>query len=152
MSESSASLSQPLYGASLPQAVARFFRKYATFCGRASRSEYWWVWLAQFLVGLVTATLIAAGGGYDFQYLTSGGVAPTSPLITIGYVLSTLISLATLVPWLAVIWRRLHDANLAGPMFFLTFIPIVGGIILIVLLTLPSKPEGARFDVRPTAA
>lgn len=45
-------LSAPLYGASFPQAVSRFFRKYATFSGRASRSEYWWWVLANTLVAV----------------------------------------------------------------------------------------------------
>lgn len=152
MSHETAPLSQPLYGASLPQAVARFFRKYATFSGRASRSEYWWMWLAQFVVGLIPNALISAGGGYDFSYLTTGGTAPSSPLLTVGYLLSAIITLATFIPALAILWRRLHDANLAGPMFFLGFIPFVGPIILLVMLLQGSKPEGARFDERPTAA
>ena len=40
----------PLYGASLPQAVRRFFAKYADFSGRASRSEYWWWYLVTVIV------------------------------------------------------------------------------------------------------
>ncbi|SKV78147.1 Predicted membrane protein [Mycobacteroides abscessus subsp. massiliense] len=40
-------LTLPLYGATFGQAITRFFRSYARFSGRASRSEYWWVMLAQ---------------------------------------------------------------------------------------------------------
>ena len=47
------SLSQPLYGASIGQAITRFFKKYATFSGRASRSEYWWVYLMNSVIGMV---------------------------------------------------------------------------------------------------
>src|SRR6185312_8282818 len=43
-------LDQPLYGASFGQAIKRFFTKYATFSGRASRSEYWWVQLFNFII------------------------------------------------------------------------------------------------------
>ncbi len=32
-------ISQPLYGATIVEAVTRFFKKYATFSGRASRSQ-----------------------------------------------------------------------------------------------------------------
>jgi len=46
-------LSQPLYGASMGQAVVRFFKKYARFKGYASRSEHWWVALAQFVLYVV---------------------------------------------------------------------------------------------------
>ncbi|OJX65003.1 MAG: hypothetical protein BGO95_01495 [Micrococcales bacterium 73-13] len=38
-------LDQPLYGATFGQAVSRFWSKYATFDGRASRSEYWFAFL-----------------------------------------------------------------------------------------------------------
>ncbi len=65
----------------------------------------------------------------------------------IGYVIGGLIALAMIIPNLAITWRRLHDANFAGPFFFLSFIPGVGGLIVFVLELLPSKPEGQRFDV-----
>ena len=50
------------------------------------------------------------------------------------------------MPSLAVLVRRLHDANFSGFFVFIGLIPFVGGIILLVLTILPSKPEGARFD------
>ncbi len=55
-------LSQPLYGASIGQAVSRFFKKYATFSGRASRSEFWW-WYLVFVVvtGVLYAIAVAVG-------------------------------------------------------------------------------------------
>src|SRR4051794_3170160 len=39
-------LSQPLYPATFLESLGRFYGKYATFSGRASRSEFWWVQLA----------------------------------------------------------------------------------------------------------
>ena len=63
MSESSVPLSQPLYGATLGQAVKRYFTKYATTSGRASRSEYWWATLAVGLVNLVFAILLVVSHG-----------------------------------------------------------------------------------------
>lgn len=35
------SLEGPLYGATFGESVRRFFRTYADFTGRASRSEFW---------------------------------------------------------------------------------------------------------------
>ncbi len=58
-----------------------------------------------------------------------------------------IVMLALIVPTLAISWRRLHDANLAGPFWFLSFIPGVGGLIVLALMLMPSKPEGRRFDV-----
>ncbi|PRZ15620.1 DUF805 domain-containing protein [Nesterenkonia sandarakina] len=44
-------LNEPLYGASLGQAIRRFFGKYAHFKGYASRSEYWWIQLFMAVIG-----------------------------------------------------------------------------------------------------
>jgi uncharacterized membrane protein YhaH (DUF805 family) len=50
------------------------------------------------------------------------------------------------VPTIAVGVRRLHDANMSGWLYLINFIPLAGAFVLIVLLVLPPKPEGARFD------
>ncbi|WP_285026045.1 DUF805 domain-containing protein [Plantibacter sp. ME-Dv--P-122b] len=162
-------LTLPLYGATFPQAIKRYLRKYATFTGRASRSEYWWVALLVFLVTLIPNILLVAGvvsGAASaaaqrepvvFDSSTGARTYYTQPgileipgartLILIGLVLLGLIWLATIVPNLALAWRRLHDANFPGPFYFLSLIPSIGGIILFVLVLLPSKPEGQRFDL-----
>jgi uncharacterized membrane protein YhaH (DUF805 family) len=134
-----ASLSQPLYGATFGQAISRFFKKYATFSGRASRSEFWWVALLVFLVNAVISTIMSFGIVPD----ENGVYGPT---FAFALVLNGIWFLATIVPWLAVVWRRLHDTNKGGPFYFLVFIPLVGGIIVLILLALPSDPAGARFD------
>ncbi|MCB4208648.1 DUF805 domain-containing protein [Arthrobacter sp. UM1] len=43
-------LDLPLYGATLPQAFTRFFKRYANFHGRSSRSEFWWMSLVVMVV------------------------------------------------------------------------------------------------------
>jgi len=48
-----ATLDLPFYGASFGASVRRFFRKYAVFTGRASRSEFWWAMLFQYIVGTI---------------------------------------------------------------------------------------------------
>jgi len=138
-------LSAPLYGASLPDAVRRFFKKYATFTGRASLSEYWWWYLVSLIVTGVLQLLALVTGG-------AGGVAAdgTYQGPGAGYVIFSILTLiwalATIVPSIAVLVRRLHDANFSGFFVFLALVPIVGGLIVLILTILPSKPEGARFD------
>ncbi|WP_395244831.1 DUF805 domain-containing protein [Agromyces sp. MMS24-K17] len=135
-------LSAPLYGASFGQAIQRFFKKYATFSGRASRSEYWWWALANYLIITVLYILIAVGGAYD----PNTGLIVAGPLAIIAYVVLGIYGLAVIVPNLAITWRRLHDTNRSGGFFFLALIPFVGWIILLVLTLLPTNPAGSRFD------
>ena len=137
-------LNRPLYGASFGQSISRFFKNYATFSGRASRSEYWMLALFMVIVSVIFGALIGiltATAG-----VTEEGTAelPGSAIALI--VVLSLFGLATLVPSIALQWRRLHDINLAGPFYFLALIPSVGGLILFIMSLLPPKPEGRRFD------
>lgn len=146
----------PLYGATFGQAVRRFFKQYAKFTGRASRSEYWWIALFDILVYLIPTIILLTGTTQIVAWQTandsySGAEMSSAPgwgLMMVGMVLTGIVGLALLVPHIALTWRRLHDANLAGPFYFLTFIPSVGSIVLLVMTLLPSNPAGMRFDVR----
>ena len=90
---------------------------------------------------------MAASSGYDpVTYEPTGPSGFGIMLLVIGYGLLLLIGLGILVPSIAITWRRLHDGNFAGPFYFLSLIPYVGGIIMIVFMLLPSKAEGRRFD------
>lgn len=51
----------PYYGISFGGAVTRFFKKYATFSGRASRSEFWWWYLVNVVVAIVLGILAGVG-------------------------------------------------------------------------------------------
>lgn len=55
----------------------------------------------------------------------------------------------TFIGSIALTVRRLHDRNRCGWRYFLTFVPIVGPVIVIVFLALPPDPAGARFDRQP---
>ncbi len=97
------------------ESIKTCFTKYATFDGRASRSEYWWFFLFLMLGSLATAA--------------------------IGDKLSLLFSLATIVPSLAAAARRLHDTNRSGWWQLIALIPLAGMIVLIVFLAQESRPE-----------
>lgn len=145
-------LTRPLYGATFGQATKRFFKQYANFSGRASRSEYWWVALLVFLIQLIPLILYIAGitmmasAASTYDSYNNGPNAPGLFLLIVGIGLLLITGLGLLLPSIAVAWRRLHDGNFAGPMYFLSLIPYAGGIILLVFMLLPSKAEGRRFD------
>ena len=104
------------------EAVRNFFTQYATFDGRATRSEYWYVFLFNMIVNAVIGILMAI-------------------LPTVGAILSSLYMLATLVPTLALCWRRLHDFGKSGVYYLMGLIPLAGSIILIVYFCTDSGPD-----------
>lgn len=154
-------MSRPLYGATFGQAVKRFFRGYAKFDGRASRSEFWWAYLFQALVSIVPSAIMTIGifgvilssASYDFSL--NGAAIGSITMLVIGALLTGVIALGLLIPNMAIGWRRLHDGNFPGPLWFLVlgsaipflnYILWLGGVAYLVLTILPSKPAGRRFD------
>ena len=149
-------------------AYKKFWTHYADFSGRSSRSDYWWVVLCHVIV---TAPLViifwvsAVGSILSAAQDTTYGYEPDPSAIFAGagfavifIFILILYALATFVPNLAIIVRRLRDAGYhwaflflyVGP-FLLSFIPvlnIIAGLVslpcsiaLIVLLCQGSKPE-----------
>lgn len=149
----------PSTGVSMITSVKLFYKKYARFAGRASKSEYWWVML---FMGIASMALSIV------------------PLV--GPLLLAVVTLGSLVPGLALTWRRAHDADkpwfpwlyvgstalatvltlaASASMLFPGLVgeKLMGGLVLVDLLfvlfqlalaiilgVLPSKPSGARFD------
>ena len=147
-------LSQPLYGATIGQAVRRFWKKYATFTGRASRAEFWWWFLVSYLISFVLGIVGQAIAGPQpppptsgaseaeaMQYFSSvlGWIAQAS-------IVSWIWALATFVGTLALSTRRLHDTNRSGWWYLIALVPLVGAVVLIVFWAKAPKPEGQRYD------
>lgn len=135
----------PYVGAPFAAAVRRFWKKYTTFSGRASRSEYWWWVLVAGAVSIVLQIITAVGGAAGSTTSAYGTTAP-GPGAVIGYILIALWLLVTIVPSLALISRRLHDANFSAWLMLIGLVPFVGGLALLVFMVLPSNPLGQRFD------
>jgi uncharacterized membrane protein YhaH (DUF805 family) len=131
------------------QSVLR--EKYATFSGRASRSEYWWYYLFHISVAIVFVAVglwvaTATGGG-------EGGVS--SGVIAVG-VVGALFLLATFIPALAVQIRRFHDRNMSGwwylALIILGMVPYVGiiaSIAIFVIGLLPGTVGPNKFGADP---
>ena len=140
----------PYYGAPIGEAAKRFFKKYATFTGRASRSEYWWWTLISGVVSIVLNIIMSAAGAAGATTYDAGTTVP-GPGAFIGVILLVLWGLAVIVPSLALVVRRLHDVNFSGWMILIGLVPFIGSVALLVFMILPSKTEGQRFDI-PAAA
>ena len=114
------------------QAYKNFFKGYADFTGRATRSDFWWVWLANILllIPLYSAYFNAIfSEGSEGAFLAFGGLA----------IIYMIFGLALILPMLALTVRRLRDAGFHWALIFVGCIPMVGGIALLVLLAMPSK-------------
>ena len=122
---------------SFKEAVRSVFENYATFSGRARRSEYWYFRLFNFIVLFLLGT-VPILLGRKFAAVFSG--------------LSSAYSLATLVPMLAVSWRRLHDIGKTGSYFFLFLLPFAGPIILLFWYCTDSDPGDNMYGPNPKAA
>ncbi len=112
-------------------AVKSCLSKYATFKGRARRSEYWWF-------HLFFALAYMAGFAVDFALMGNETL-----------IFTLLVFAALLLPSLAVSVRRLHDTGRPGWWLLISFIPFIGGIWLLVLTLLDSELGENKFGPSP---
>lgn len=115
-------------------------KRYAEFSGRSRRMEYWMFFLFQILIGVAFWVLLAIVGG---GALMTGGdpsaVAAAGGAAMILFALYGLVSLALLIPGIAVTVRRLHDTNRTGWWFLA---PVLGYVIMLVgTAMVASSPE-----------
>ena len=107
------------------EAVSDGFSKYATFSGRSSRSAFWW-WILFYVLIVIGASIIDAA----IKTQVVGG----------------LVWLAFIIPNLAVLVRRLHDADHTGWWVLIGLIPLAGAIVLIVFACTDSGPPNQWGD------
>ncbi len=111
------------------ESYKKFWKKGFDFKGISTRSEYWLAILANsivyigFLILIAITTAISENLGVFFN------------LIFILY------ALGQIIPSLSILIRRLRDIEKGWQWIFITLIPFIGGIWLIVLLCQPSLPS-----------
>ena len=114
------------------QAYKNFFKGYADFTGRSTRSDFWWVWLMNSILFLPL---------YIFWFqMALNDTEETDPILGVAIIsVYMILAIVLFTPSLAVKVRRLRDAGFHWALIFVHFIPVVGGIALLVLLAMPSK-------------
>lgn len=125
-------------------------QKYATFSGRASRSEYWRFML--FYVLAVFAISFVAGLTGAFSGL-QGGI---SALATVFLVIGGLSIVALILPLISLQVRRFHDRNMSGwwylALVILGMVPYVGliaSLAILVINLLPGTEGPNKFGPDP---
>lgn len=115
------SINQPAYGCSMREAFLRFWKKALDFKGRTSRSEFWWWMLCDLLIiiaaSLAIAALYGSIGGSGFPIAIFGKF----PLIW---------KMATIIPFIALSIRRLHDCGHSGKTLAVLLIMSLAGTLL----------------------
>jgi uncharacterized membrane protein YhaH (DUF805 family) len=109
-------------------AVGGAVRNIFTYWGRASRSAFWWFALLE-----VIAYLVVSWISYDSRVA--------------GIILDIVVGLPLILAGIALAVRRLHDSGRTGWWWWIGFVPVVGGIVLLVFYLLPGTPGPNRYNV-----
>nr|DAT11593.1 MAG TPA: Protein of unknown function (DUF805) [Caudoviricetes sp.] len=106
------------------ESVKTVYSKYATFSGRATRSEYWWFVLFLYAT-ILCVVLLGVATGIDKPFLALIGI-----FVALSF-----------IPIVALRVRRLHDIGKSGWWIFLGFVPYIGEIILFIFSVMGSDGE-----------
>lgn len=107
---------------------------YVNFSDRARRAEYWSYVLFYFIILLLLA---AVGEAINED---------------VGFIPAALFGLASILPGLSVMVRRLHDIGLSGWFVLINLIPYLGGIVMLVFALIPSQQRENRWGPIPPGA
>ena len=118
-----------------------FRNKYATFSGRASRSEYWWAYLGYFVIATVLQIFALVGG---IILIDAGELALLPTLIALVGIV------ALIIPTIAVSVRRMHDTGKSGWMLLILIIPCIGFILWIVWMVEDGQAHDNAYGPVPT--
>ena len=113
-------------------------KKYAVFSGRSRRKEYWYFVLFVVIISIALSLIDSLIGAYD----RSSGAG----------LLSTIFSLAVLIPSIAVSVRELHDIDRTGWWVLISLITLIGWIVLLVFHFQDGAPGTNRFGPNPKSA
>ena len=103
-------------------------QKSFTIEGRASRSEYWWFYLA-FIIADIGLTIVDSALG--------------TPLM--------LLVLALMPASITAAIRRMHDIGKSGWWLLISFIPIIGGLVLLYWFIFDGgQPHANQYGAVPT--
>ena len=115
------------------ESIQTCYKKTFNFKDRASKSEFWWFYL------------------YDFIIFVAGEMTLKTDLndnlIFLGLIL-TILFFINLIPAAAVGVRRLHDTNRSGWWYLVFLIPLISLIVLYFFTNDGSKGKN-RFGSKP---
>ena len=115
-------------------AVRRAYSNYSTLQGRATRSDYWWFLLYQWLVYIfLVSVCVFASDFFKSEYFFT-------PLI--------LFVLLNVIPNFTILVRRLHDSSKSGYWLLLFLLPVPCFLVIFIFTLLPSDGDN-RYGADP---
>ncbi len=151
-------------------AVKICLKKYFDFNGRARRSEFWWFYLACYIVNGILGGIFSAitswGSSKAAELQSQMNGADINELIELSRqaqeanssyqssliiwaILFGIISIAILIPMLSATARRLHDVGKSGHLQWLYLLCGIGVPICLILCIPDGKPEPNKYGESP---
>ena len=119
---------------SLFEIYKRFIQYSFHFSGKASRQEYW--------------TILATHIFISWIFLTIINLSDSGHWITEVF---TIYVFATWIPKMSLSIRRLHDTGKSGLWYLISFLPLLGPVILFILCSKDTKKEARPWASPPAA-
>ena len=117
-----------------------FIENYFNFNGRATRTEFWWPTI---FILVLTNVLYMIGGLIFPEY---GCIYTCEELTPIDYA-PNVVNAITIIPLLAVLFRRYHDINKSGWWFLFPVIPtVIFSFVSIYAILVEIPPESTEPD------
>ena len=132
----------------MTKAAKLFFTNYFDFSGRASRGEFWWAYLAFFIVStilfIVDGVIVGMIFGFTDNELLS--ITENEFLSNNGF-FSNIFSLVTFIGWISLTSRRLQDNGHTG-WWQLAYFSIIPTIILwVFFISADGNPVLLSFSI-----
>lgn len=133
------------------ESVARFYKNYFNFEGRATRAEYWWPALMQLIVYIclmISFVLLIGQESYG-----GSGDAPVGAFAVFGA--GILFMLFNFIPSLSVAARRFHDLDQTGWLVLVFFVVnlfiFVAGLAQMIWFAFPGTQGPNQYGPDPYA-
>ena len=142
------------------EAIKVCFSKYATFSGRARRSEFWWFYLLGVILNMAFSVLVkwkmakiaaiesAIYSGVDTNSLMAQAESADTIFYTCAIILSV-IGLILFIPMLAAWVRRLHDVGKSGHLLWLILLCGIGGLVPLIMCISDGQPGENQYGPNP---
>ena len=124
-------------------AILSLYKNTFNFLGVADRGEYWTQ------LSFITVLYII---GLDTHNKMSPMLPPASDFTRSLYYFSAVMMIISIIPIIAATVRRLHDAGKTGMWYFINFIPLIGGFVLLFLLLMPYERNQYNRDFEKSVA